>query len=196
MTPKDHDEESEGLPLPSSLDLRGKQSVRATFKLSEKAINAISIVAVHLGIKQKSLFDHLIEDVDALNMIARKISREKMARRNRIQKTYVLSRRTLNSLARISEDSDTPRDALVELSIQRLLPIIARERQKHQARKEILAEMKTHLRMGEQMLKKSQRLLGEDDPVCEKLENAMKSCRSTYGSIAEFVEKGKIIEEF
>ena len=35
------------IPLPSSLDLRGRQSARATFKLSERAIDAISIVAVH-----------------------------------------------------------------------------------------------------------------------------------------------------
>ena len=50
------------IPLPSPEDLRGRQSVRATFKLSSRAIDALSIVAAHLGIKQKSLFDHLIED--------------------------------------------------------------------------------------------------------------------------------------
>jgi hypothetical protein len=61
---KDDKEEKNGisLPLPSSSALRGRQSVRATFKLSEKAIGAISIVATHLGSKQKSLFDHLIDD--------------------------------------------------------------------------------------------------------------------------------------
>ena len=45
------------LPQPSPDDLRGRQSVRATFRLSAKAIDAMSIVSVHLGIKQKSLFD-------------------------------------------------------------------------------------------------------------------------------------------
>ena len=59
------------LPHPSSADLRGKQSVRATFKLTEKAIEALSIVAVHLGIKQKSLFDHLLEDTRSLSAIAK-----------------------------------------------------------------------------------------------------------------------------
>ena len=58
------------LPRPTPKDLRGRQSVRATFKLSAKAIEAISIVAVHLGIKQKSLFDHLIEDVHSLKLIS------------------------------------------------------------------------------------------------------------------------------
>lgn len=52
-------------------DLRGRQSVRATFKLSEKAIDALSIVAIHLGIKQKSLFDQLINDTSSLSLIAK-----------------------------------------------------------------------------------------------------------------------------
>ena len=41
----------------SGLDLRGRQSVRATFRLSEPCINAISILSAQLGIKQKSVFD-------------------------------------------------------------------------------------------------------------------------------------------
>lgn len=36
------------LPLPSSADLRGRQSVRATFKLSPRAIDVLSIVATQL----------------------------------------------------------------------------------------------------------------------------------------------------
>ena len=45
--------------LESSSGLRGRQSVRATFRLSEACIDAISIVATHLGIKQKSIFEWL-----------------------------------------------------------------------------------------------------------------------------------------
>jgi len=198
MKKKKYDDETDEIliPLPSSLDLKGKQSVRATFKLSERAIDAISIVAVHLGIKQKSLFDHLIEDVQSMNLIARKVRREKTESMNRVQKTYVLSRRSLNALCRISEDFDAPRDALVEYSIQRLLPIIAREREKHQIRKKILADMEQHLRHGEKILDKSRAQLGEDDPVFSQLENAIKGCRNTYNAVHDFVEKGKIIEDF
>ena len=36
---------------------------RTTFRLSERTINVVSIVASHLGIRQKSLFDHLMEDM-------------------------------------------------------------------------------------------------------------------------------------
>ena len=112
------------LPEASTADLRGRQSVRATFKLTEKAIDALSIVSIHLGIKQKSLFDHLIEDAESLDAIASELESLDFRRLNRVQKTYVLSRKTLYSLDRAARDFDAPRDALVEYSIQRLLPVI------------------------------------------------------------------------
>jgi hypothetical protein len=133
--------ESISLPLPSADDLRGRQSVRATFKLSSRAIEALSIVAVHLGIKQKSLFDQLIEDAGSLNLIAREIESEDFHTLERVQKTFVISRRTLISLEEISRKFNAPRDALVEYSIQRLLPVIAKERAKHRKRKEILQDI-------------------------------------------------------
>ena len=49
--------------------LKGKQSVRATFRLSGGCIEAISIVANQMGIKQKSLFDHLVEDIKTLESL-------------------------------------------------------------------------------------------------------------------------------
>lgn len=52
-------------------ELRGRQSIRATFKLTAGCIDAISIVAKHLGIKQKSLFDHLAEDTQVLKKLLR-----------------------------------------------------------------------------------------------------------------------------
>ena len=76
------------LPQPDTQDLRGRQSVRATFKLSSRAIDALSILAVHLGIKQKSLFDHLIEDVPSLNAIAREIETGEFRTLARVQKTF------------------------------------------------------------------------------------------------------------
>ena len=184
------------LALPSPSDLRGMQSVRATFKLSERAIDAISIVATHLGIKQKSLFDHLIDDIRSLNLIAREMHRDSFYRLTRVQKTYVLSRRTLSNLERTSKKYDAPRDALVEYSIQRLLPVIAEEREKHRRRKEILIEITEYLKQGEKILKKSRELLGEDDPIYDKIETIMAVCHNAHGSIKAFVEKGKIIEDY
>ena len=185
-----------GIPQTSSLELRGRQSVRATFKLSQRAVETLSTVSVHLGIKQKSLFDHLLEDTGSLRLIAKDMESENMEWPDRIQKTFVLSRKTLSCLEKTSEAFNTPRDALVEVSIQRLLPIIQKEREKQQHRKALLEELRKYLGQGQKILDKAKRLLGEDDPVYEKLEPAMKTLSGTQRNIEVFVEKGKIIEDF
>ena len=184
------------MPLPSSSDLRGRQSVRATFKLTENAINTISVVAAHLGIRQKSLFDHLIEDRRSLGLMASGVQPERFSSLKRIQKTYVISRKTLCCLNDASKDLDASRDALVEYSIQRLLPLIEEERERHLKRREILDEMTEYLEQGERILGKSWKLLGEDDPVHERLEAAMRACRKAHNTIVSFVKKGKIIDAF
>lgn len=184
------------LPQPKSEDLRGRQSVRATFKLSSRAIETLSIAAVHLGIKQKSLFDHLIEDVETLNTIARELEADEFRALDRVQKTFVISRRTLHCLEGISREHDTPRDALVEYSIQRLLPVIRRERRKHRQRKLLIVEISRHLKAGLELLGKSKELLGEDDPVLSRLQGAMDHYADACAAMAQLVERGDVIEEF
>jgi hypothetical protein len=198
MNPNDENEETKGISLPKTFtsDLRGRQSVRATFKLSEGCIEAISIVAAHLGIKQKSLFDHLVEDARFLKSIAREIQNIKLTRQGRVQKTFVISRRSLLSLENISKNFNAPRDALVELSVQRLLPIIAKEREKHEKRKKMLNEIARHLEEGERLLNKTKEIFGEEDTIYQKLESVMTVYDNAYHHIASFIEKGKIIEEF
>ena len=198
MNQNDENEQTKGISLPKAFtsDLRGKQSVRATFKLSEGCIEAISIVAAHLGIKQKSLFDHLVEDARSLKSIAREIQNIKLTRQGRVQKTFVISRRSLLSLENISKNFNAPRDALVELSVQRLLPIIAKEREKHEKRKKMLNEIARHLEEGERLLNKTKEIFGEEDTIVQKLESVMTVYDNAYHHIASFIEKGKIIEEF
>jgi hypothetical protein len=184
------------LPLPSSADLRGRQSVRATFKLSARAIDVLSIMARQLGIKQKSLFDHLIEDVKSLNVIANEIEDEAFGALDRVQKTFVVSRRTLSCLEQTSRQFNAPRDALVEYSIQRLLPVIAKERERHSKRKAILNDINAHLAQGLKILQKAQSLLGEDDPVYARFETAMHSLVNSQSHIENYVKKGSVIEDF
>ena len=190
-------EKKEGyLPQPSFADLRGRQSVRATFKLSEKAIRAISILSEQLGIKQKSLFDHLMEDMETLHLIAENLQNNKTLSPVRVQKTYVVSRRSLSCLERVSKDYKTPRDALIESSVKRLLPLIAQEREKHLKRKKILEDVKEYLKKGDTLLKKAGEDLGDEDPVYESLALALMSLNNTYVQIQSFVERGKKIEKF
>lgn len=180
----------------SSADLKGKQSVRTTFKLSERTINAVSIVASQLGIRQKSLFDHLMEDMQVLETIANQIQEMELPVQPRVQKTYVISRKSLTCLERIAREHQASRDALVEFSVQRLLPLIEQEKEKHIKRKAILKDLARYVVDGKKLLAKSREILGEDDPVSEELEAAIAVCENTYQDIDSLVEKGKVIENF
>jgi hypothetical protein len=184
------------LPGALSVDLKGRQSVRATFKLSQKAIEALSIIAVQLGIKQKSLFDHLMDDLRSLETIAREVNTQRFDRLTRVQKTYVLSRKTLSSLDAASRNFDAPRDALVEYSIQRLLPLIDQERERHERRKTVLNAMEAYLAQGQALLTDAEKLLGQDDPVYQRLEASVSACKIARDNIRNFVERGKCIENF
>ena len=194
---KDNQQDTDiSLPRPTTLDLRGRQSVRATFRLSEACIDAISILSAQLGIKQKSIFDHLMENAQVLKNMARELENTEFDRHERIQKTFVISRRSLSFLDMISSEHNAPRDALVEYSVRRLLPIIAKERIKHEKRKDLLAEISNHFAKGEKLLAKADEMLGSDDPIVHKLQTAMSVYKNAFGDIANFIERGKMLEKF
>ena len=180
----------------SALDLRGRQSVRATFRLSENCIDAISILSAQLGIKQKSVFDHLMEDVQILKNMASELENTEFDRHERVQKTFVISRRSLSFLDTISSMHNAPRDALVEYSVRRLLPIIAKERKKHEKRKELLTDISNHFADGQKLLSKVDELLGRDDLIVNKLQTAMSVYQNVLDDITNFIERGKVIERF
>ena len=184
------------LPHPTALDLRGRQSVRATFKLSPSAIEALSIVAAQLSIKQKSIFDHLTADAQSLMLIAREIDKVSLKDLERVQKTFVISRNALKSLEKASKRANASRDALVEMSIQRLMPIISRERQKHNIRKRILDDIQNLLDEGIALLAKVETDLGNDDPTTINFKSAIKALSSAQSEISAFVNRGEKIENF
>ncbi|KJS28424.1 MAG: hypothetical protein VR64_24670 [Desulfatitalea sp. BRH_c12] len=177
-------------------DLRGRQSVRATFKLSDHCIEAISIVAAQMGIKQKSLFDHLFSDTQALSHIARKVRNARLDMGNRIQKTFVISRGALVSLEDIAKSFNAPRDALIEMAVQRLMPIIEDERKRHAKRKMVFAKVQKHLASGRELLKEAMQELGAEDPLADRLNTAMGVYENAFKHMSAFIEKSEGIETF
>jgi predicted DNA-binding ArsR family transcriptional regulator len=188
--------ENLGIPGSTFNDLRGRQSVRATFKLTNDCIEAISIVAAQMGIKQKSLFDHLFQDTDALSTIAEKYSNARLQSVNRVQKTYVLSRNSLLSLEDIAKHFNTPRDVLIEISVQRLMPIITTERQRYAKRKAVFSKISRHLEEGRKLLNTAYAELGEEDQLTDRLTAAMGMYESAFKQMSNFMERGKGIEAF
>jgi len=184
------------LPKATTRGLMGKQSVRATFRLTKACITAIQIVAVHLGIKQKSLFDHLIEDETSLAFIAEKLEDIDFDDVKRIQKTYVISRRTLALLDKISKKNNASRNAIIEYSARRLLPVIVQERAKHRNRKKILENVKNHYRDGMALLDQIGEILGAEDVMYENLKSLLFGYKQKIDGMGVFVEKGRLIEKF
>ncbi len=201
MNDKKEKNHNPGGLFPGAADLRGKQSVRATFRLTEDCIDAISIVTTHLGIKKKSLFDHLVDDGLALKSIARAIGEKKSGEgkitgRNRIQKTFVISRKSLSLLDIISKDFNAPRDAIVEYLTLRLMPVIGQEKEKHEKRKIFLKKMERHFEEGRKLLMEACENLGPDDPVCGKFEAVMANYANGCDYVESYVERGNAIENF
>ena len=187
---------SGSLAFITSSGLRGKQSVRATFKLSAGCIEAISIVAAQLGIKQKSLFDHLAQDIDSLNAIAKKVQNAKVRAENRIQKTYVISRQSLSLLDEISRTFNAPRDALVEFSVRRLLPVIDNEQKKYEMRKAAFSGIQRHFKDGLELLEELIDKLEDDDPIVAKLASVMDTYGGSVRALEDFLERTQSIKNF
>ena len=180
----------------SAKGLQGKQSVRATFRLPEHIINLLGVVAAQLGIKQKSLFDQLVEDQNVLTRVAEQahdIAQEHEVRR---QKTYVLSRKSLHVLDTVARQQNIPRDFLVEISVERLMPVINAEQEKHEKRKLVYKDVKEYGLQGQKVLGKTERLLGKDDQVSVKLRQIVQACDANVAELADLIESGQALEEF
>ncbi len=177
-------------------DLKGRQSVRTTFKLPPRCIDALSLLAGQLGIKQKSIFDHLVDDTQKLQALNQGKERPGTPPENRVAKTYVISRKTLENLERMSRRFQAPRDALVEFSIERIMPLLEKEKQKHENRKTLAPELNAFLQNGRKLLKKADASLDRDDPVFEKIAQMVEAVESGCDEYDIIIEKGQKLEEF
>ena len=190
MTDPNHDD-----PKVSQLNarqLRGKQSVRATFRLPDQMIDLLKVAAVHLGVKQKSLIDQLVEDPDILDQIAREAQLPKQQSHRR-QKTFVLSRKALTTLDTVSETHGISRDALVERSIQRLIPFVDGEQEKHRKRRRLIKDVEDYLVQGKKMLDQADKLLGRDDSFRVKLEKIVNHTERNVEDLRKFVKEKKTL---
>ena len=177
-------------------DLTGKQSVRATFKLPRQAIDLLTVIAGQLGIKQKSLFDQLVENDSVLEKVSRDAKNYSAGSEKRQQKTFVISRSTLLSLNHVSKIQNISRDILVEVYINQLLPVIKTELGKHKQRKTLLKEMKAYQNQGDKLLGLAEKLLGKDDMLYEKIKNQISIANKNVATVEKIINKGMPMEDW
>lgn len=184
------------LPKMTSLALKGKQSVRTRFKLTDACIQAINIVSTQLGLKHRSLFDYLVEDTDALKTIANDIVKNDDNSAEKCLKSYIISRETLKLIDDMCEDLSISRDTLIENSVRRLLPIIEKEIENHRKRKDMLEMVKNHFKDGNTVLRKIKDRVGVDDPIYRAFKTAVAAGRQVNSQIGGIISKGKVLEGF
>jgi len=177
-------------------DLRMKQSVRTTFKLPEEAINLLSIIAGQLGIKQKTLLDQLTEDSGLLIKLAKEVDQKNRGNETRQAKTFVISRNSLQSINDVAKKQNIPRDILVEVSINQLLPIIEKELERHIKRKQILEDMKKFSKHEEVLRDQAREVLGEDDDLFKMIDSHVQRTKDNITTASMLIKKGMPMEEW
>lgn len=181
--------QTEGLEL-SFQQLLGKQSVRATFRLSDQMIDLLKVAAAHLEVKQKSLIDELVQNRETLDRVASESQAMQQKEDERRQKTFVLSRNALELLDDISDKYNLSRDYLVELCIGRLIPVVDAEQEKHKKRRQLIKDVDRYLEEGKKLQKKADTMLDRDDQFRVKFEKIVSYTERNVGELRKFV-KGK-----
>ncbi len=179
--------QTEGLEL-SFQQLLGKQSVRATFRLSDQMIDLLKVAAAHLEVKQKSLIDELVQNRETLDRVASESQAMQQKEDERRQKTFVLSRNALELLDDISDKYNLSRDYLVELCIGRLIPVVDAEQEKHKKRRQLIKDVDRYLEEGKKLQKKADTMLDRDDQFRVKFEKIVNYTERNVGELRKFVK--------
>jgi hypothetical protein len=177
----------------NSYQLKGKQSVRATFRLSNQMIDLLKIAATHLEVKQKSLIDELVQNRETLDRVVLDSQGAPQKEIERRQKTFVLSRNSLDSLDKISNKYDLSRDYLVELCIGRLVPFVDSEQEKHKQRRVLLKDAEHYLANGKKLLQQADKMLGHKDRFRAKLEKIVNYTERNVTEMRKFVKEKKTL---
>lgn len=169
-------------------ELKRRQSVRTTFRLPEKTINLLKISAKHLGIKQKTLLDQLIEDENILDLLADEAQTHARKNNSVRPKTFVLSRNALDLLDAVSDRHDVVRDSLVELSIARLASYIDDLSEKHEKRRSLIGRIEEYRRFSKEILDEAKITFEQEDPFLIKLERLDRTTQRTIEEIRDMVK--------
>ena len=185
----DREKQGAGATIGLNADaLRGRQSVRATFRLPTEMVSLLSVAASLLGLKQKSLFDQLVEDRQVLEQVAAGAEGYQPSADRRRQKTYVLSRNSLAALDLVARTHGLARS--------RLLPVLSAEQERQQHRKLVLTELEAYHRHGRDLLERARELLGDGDPAIRQLAALVSQGERAVLELRDQVERGRATEDY
>ncbi|MEN8140206.1 MAG: hypothetical protein ABFR97_03185 [Thermodesulfobacteriota bacterium] len=175
--------------------LRAKQSVRVTFKLSPETIVLLRSMAGQLGIRQKTLFDQLIAASDLMAGGTPASPGAAPEPQRRRQKTFVLSQETVDTLNQLARRHNVPRNLLVEMFIHRLRPILAEEQERHGLRRQLLPDLAQQTAAMADLQARARRLLGSDDPLTREVSQLSQAAQAAQSRIMAIVAQGESLAD-
>lgn len=84
----------------------------------------------------------------------------------------------------------------MELFIRQVDPVIAQEKQRHENRKILLAQMQDFRQLGKRFLNQARDLAGRDDETIQKLESFFSQYDKAMEELEAIIEKGNCVEQF
>ena len=186
-------------------DMRKKRSVRTTFNLSADAHDTLHWLSRYNRITIKEVFNSLFEHEKSYRELLGKPKKQNAESydnttenyRNDIvktRKTYVISKKTLQTITKLSQDFKLHRDGLLEFAIHLTKFWYLTDRN-------ILMEMHDKaLKIIEQYYEEApvvdiEELLGYDDPVSTRFRLALGYMDKLIGDIKNELNNGEPVEE-
>jgi hypothetical protein len=176
-------------------------TTRTSFALSEDAIKELSILAEKTG-SQKEAFDFIDISLTALEEMALDFSaKANEDPKERIRKTYVISKKTLNNIKRGAKECGIKRDLFVERMVtfgNRVYEIMVEKSrndwlEKQKKAQKLLNELKVHMLSKEQELKQ---ILDGDDPILEAFGEVFMLAEDGVNKINRLLEDNEPIAEY
>ena len=185
----------ESMPLPN-IDLSGGQSVRANFRMSQSAYDAIDWLTKYNKITAKELFDRLFKPGSDSGWLVTEILKGHSNDESReIRKTQVISRSSLQVISKQSMKYSISRDKLVQYSIIAFKVFTERhleERKKnHSVASDKISEFLSDAELIEKDLKE---LLYEDDPIINRFGIIIVTIRNLQAEIVDELQEGTPID--
>jgi len=161
---------SKKLDIVSKTSLSAKQSVRTTFRLSESGSDAIDWLIKTNSLKPKEVFDLICSNESLVEFAIEATKKNKKSgSTNRTRKTFVISKRVLRLLNKLSEEQEVSRDLIVENLILLFRALLEKHSEEEKKKEEKAhAIISDFWGRAEEVEKQLKELLDDDSPILDR----------------------------
>jgi hypothetical protein len=175
----------------ASAQIKDRQSVRTTVKLSLDAFDALSWLSDYWNVPQKEIIDLALQEAEKLlesHGTAEVVEIAKaQSNSERKRKTLVMSQSSRKRLNRLADSHDVSRDNWLALAISFANAMTKKRIEKH---KKVLGRIQAYLDKGEELEEEIRSEVGSDDPVFEGFGLVVTSLMNLVDEIETEIEGG------